>query len=165
VFRNANFGTGGVGLRNRLAGGIEVSASGNNAQAAFLYWAVITNGAVPAADKTVTITRRFPTPVSAATKLTGTVVGTGASPCWGGSITVFKATVPTKVASGNGLYDIVFPAGASGSAKGGDPWFGITYPLLEGASLEPVMDLVGGFYLVRVLGINRAPTELLGRPA
>src|SRR3954464_8933758 len=31
--------------------------------------------------------------------------------------------------------------------------------------LEPVMDLVGRFYLVRALGIDRAPTELLGRPA
>ena len=32
-------------------------------------------------------------------------------------------------------------------------------------ALEPVMDLVGGFYLVRALGIDRAPTELLGRTA
>ena len=31
--------------------------------------------------------------------------------------------------------------------------------------LEPVMDSVGGFYLVRALGIDRASTELLGRPA
>ena len=57
--------------------------------------------------------------------------------------------------------------------RGERPRFGLVVPRHgvhtptsgEAEHLEPVMDLVGGFYLVRVLGIDRAPTELLGRPA
>src|SRR3954453_3863562 len=123
VFTKANYGTGSVALRNRLAGGLEVSTVPTPVKAAFLYWAVITDGSVPAADTKPTLKRLSPS--TASVTLTGKVVGTGASPCWGGTgITVFKATVPTSVANGNGLYEIVFPTGASGSSRGNDPWFG-----------------------------------------
>src|SRR5689334_16384038 len=48
VFTKANYGTGSAALRNRLAGGLEVSTVPSPVKAAFLYWAVITNGSVPA---------------------------------------------------------------------------------------------------------------------
>src|SRR3954470_15289414 len=79
VFTKANYGTGSVALRNRLAGGLEVSTVPTPVKAAFLYWAVITNGSVPTADIKPTLKRLFPSTASVA--LTGTVVGTGDSPC------------------------------------------------------------------------------------
>lgn len=140
AFRNAQHGTGGVGLRNRLAGGIEVSGAPSPSVAAYLYWAVITNGPAPLVTKRVTVQRRFPLPVSGAVLLNGTVVGTGPQPCWAGNtITVLRASVPTNLANGSGLYEVRFGAGASGNTQGRDPWFGAPQlPLLEGASLVVV---------------------------
>jgi hypothetical protein len=137
VFRNAQAATGGVGLRNRRVGSVEVSGAPSPISAAFLYWAVITNGPAPVAARTVRIQRRFPTPVSAVMTVTGGVVGTGAQACWiGTTITAFKARVPTSLATGSGAYELTFPAAASGLANGRDPWFGTpVLPLLEGASL------------------------------
>jgi hypothetical protein len=137
VFLNAQLASGGVGMRNRRVGSIEVSGAPSPVGAAFLYWALITNGPAPVAARTVRIQRRFPTPVSVVTAVTGVVVGTGASPCWSGNtITVIKARVPTTVATGSGTYELTFPAAASGLANGRDPWFGgQVLPLLEGASL------------------------------
>ncbi len=135
-FANARYGTGGVGLRNRGGGSIEVSTVTGPVKAAYLYWAVISTGTPPAASGRPSISRRLPT-VSRAVGLTGTVVGTGASPCWPGNlITVFKAGVPATVASGAGTYEVRFPAGAGGSIAGDDPWV-VTpqLPLLEGASM------------------------------
>jgi hypothetical protein len=140
VFFGSGYGSGAVGLRNRLVGGIEVSSVLTPIKAAYLYWAVITNGAPPAAVKKPTIARRSPT-TSAAAILTGAAVGTGASPCWtGNTITVFRASVPLSVVSGGaGLYEVRFPAGASGDPSGGDPWYGTqVLPLMEGASLVMV---------------------------
>lgn len=136
VYTKSSYGSGAVGLRNRLVGGIEVSAVVGPIKAAYLYWAVITSGAAPAAARTPTLARRFPGS-SPAAKLTGVAVGTGGSPCWSGNtITVFKAAVPLGVATAAGLYEVRFPTGASGSANGDDPWFGTQkLPLLEGATL------------------------------
>ncbi|HMR29606.1 MAG TPA: hypothetical protein PKA13_17010 [Geminicoccaceae bacterium] len=135
-FANARYGTGGVGLRNRGGGSIEVSTVTGPVKAAYLYWAVISTGTPPAASGKPSISRRLPT-VSGAVGLTGTVIGTGASPCWPGNlITVFKASVASSVANGAGTYEVRFPAGAGGSTAGGDPWVVTpTLPLLEGASL------------------------------
>ena len=137
VFFNAQLASGGVGMRNRRVGSIEVSGAPSPTRAAFLYWALITNGPAPVAARTVRIQRRFPTPVSAVTAVTGVVVGTGAQPCWAGTtITVLKAPVPTALATGSGTYELTFPAAASGLANGRDPWFGApVLPLLQGASL------------------------------
>lgn len=135
-FANARYGTGGVGLRNRGGGSIEVSTVTGPVKAAYLYWAVISNGTPPSASGRPSISRRIPT-ASSATALTGTVIGTGPSPCWPGNvITVFKASVPSSVANGAGTYEVKFPSGAGGSTAGGDPWV-VTpqLPLLEGASL------------------------------
>ena len=136
TFTNASFSTSGVGLRNRLLGSIE--APGNPTtppRAAYLYWAVIANGAVPAAARSPKIARRT-APTVAAKPLTAVQVGTGTSPCWGGTaITVYRATVPASVAKGGGVYEISFPSGASGTPNNQNPWFGSGFPMLEGASL------------------------------
>ena len=136
TFTGAQVGSGGVGLRNRITGGINVSGAPSPAKGAFLYWAVITNGAPPVATRQMNVQRRYPAPIVAA-NVVGTVIGTGASPCWSGNlITVYRASVPTNVASGSGLYQVTLPRAASGLANGGDPWFAAqVLPLLEGASL------------------------------
>jgi hypothetical protein len=134
----SQFGSGGVGLRNRGAGSIAVSGVLPPVQAAYIYWAVITSGAPSAANKSIMLQRLSPTPVSTVTTITGTNVGSGPSPCWpeGNTITVFRGTVPTTVATGNGVYQVTLLKGASGSTSGGDPWVGTQKaPLMEGASL------------------------------
>jgi hypothetical protein len=117
-------------------------------KAAFLYWAVITTGAAPTADKSVTFEQIFPASGHSVT-LTGTLLGTGATPCWAGNtISVFKATVPVADVSGNGSYMVAFTkTGASGSTKGQDPWKASVLPLLEGASLVVVGTGTGTVYL------------------
>jgi hypothetical protein len=138
VTAGSQFGSGGVGLRNRGAGSIAVSGVVAPVQVAYIYWAVITKGAATAANKSIMLQRLFPTPVSAVTTIAGTNVGSGPSPCWpqGNTITVFRGTVPTTVANGNGVYEVTLLKGASASTTGGDPWVGTQkVPLMEGASL------------------------------
>lgn len=136
VFTKASYTTAGAGLRNRLLTSISVSGGLTTApRAAYLYWAVISSGPVPAAARSPKIARRSP-PTVAAKALTATQVGFGYSPCWGGTgITVYRATVPASVAKGGGVYEISFPAGASGTPNNQNPWNGSGFPMLEGASL------------------------------
>jgi hypothetical protein len=138
VFGSAQFATGGVGLRNRPGGTIEVSGVVKPVKATYLYWAVITQGAAPDRVRSLRIRRLHPTP-SAAAVVDGTTVGTGASPCWGGNrTTVFRAAVPRSIANGNGTYSVALNADAGGSTAGGDPWAGSPLPAWEGASLVVV---------------------------
>jgi hypothetical protein len=107
TFAAAQYGTGGVALRNRGAGGISAGGVVTPVKAAFAYWAVITNGAPSPAVASIQLQRQFPLPASATVTLKGTVVGTGASPCWGGTaIWVYKASVPAPIVTGNGLYKV-----------------------------------------------------------
>ncbi len=137
TYTSAQYATGGVGLRNRGTGGIGITGAITPVKAAFLYWAVITSGAAKAPDTQMKLQRLSPTPASAVTTLTGTLIGTGGSPCWTGSlISVFRAVVPLTVATGNGFYQVTLLSGAGGSTAGGDPWVGTpVLPLFEGASL------------------------------
>jgi hypothetical protein len=141
VFRKASYGTAGVGLRNRDTGGLTISGVTGPIQAAYLYWAVITQNAPPAAAKKVIIQRNDAKPTQPVT-VTGTPVGTGESPCWYVSaanhtiITVYRAPVPTQVATGNGSYMITLLPGASGDTRGTAPLdIDMAFPLMEGASL------------------------------
>jgi hypothetical protein len=70
-------------------------------------------------------------------RLSGQVVGTGASPCWGGSqITVFRASVPADLRKkGAGTYTVIVPKAVAGSTGGQSPWAVRTYPMWEGAEL------------------------------
>ncbi len=134
----AQFGSGGVALRNRGAGAIHVSGVIAPTKAAYIYWSVLVNAAgVGAAMKSVTIQRLFPLPASAAVVVNGVQIGLGADPCWNSNgAAVFRAPVPLVVANGNGLYQITLNAGASGLTNGADPWVGApVFPLFEGASL------------------------------
>lgn len=135
-FTEAQYGSGGVGLRNLGTGVLHISGVLAPVKAAYLYWAVITQGAAPGADKTVALTPLSPAGTKAIA-LTGSVIGTGSSPCWpGNTISVFRAVVPPAKVAGNGLYQVAFTAkGASGSTAGQDPWLTSPLPSLEGASL------------------------------
>ena len=118
AFGNANYGTGGVALRNRGAGSISVSGVTGAVQAAELYWGVIEPNS---ASNSIIITRRFPIPLPGpGIVLTGTVVGTGAQPCWiGNTIVVYRAALPLwLVAPGNGEYAVSLLPGAAGSTDG-----------------------------------------------
>ncbi len=44
----SNYATGGVGLRNQITGGIVINGVVGSVQAAYLYWAVIGTGSLPA---------------------------------------------------------------------------------------------------------------------
>jgi hypothetical protein len=140
VFSNAQYGTGAVGLRNRGAGALNVSAVNKPVKAAYLYWAVLTAGSPPDATRRIRIQRLAPTASTTAT-LVGTIIGVGDSPCWSPTdrVTIFRAAVPLGVANGSGTYQITLSPGASGSVGGGDPWFSpVKPPLMEGASLVMV---------------------------
>ncbi len=136
TFTSAGYGTGGVGLRNQQVGSIVISGVNPPVQAAYLYWAVISNGPATKPEGTILVSRRGPVLSTAAVTLFGTVVGTGIPPCWpGDTITVFRATVPLTVATGNGDYEVRFRNNVFGSVAGEDPWTSATDPLLEGVSL------------------------------
>lgn len=139
TYQRAQYSTGGTGLRNRASGGITISGVVPPVKAAFLYWAVIDNGAAKASEASVTIRRVLPTPERSLT-LQGKAVGSGVSPCWGGTgITVYKTTVPPVLANGNGSYKIILGKGSYGSGDGGDPWTPpVAFPLWDGASLVVV---------------------------
>lgn len=160
VYTNASFVTAGGGLRNRLLTSVNVPGTFTTApRAAYLYWAVITNGAVPAAARSPKIARRS-APTVNPTALTATQVGSGVSPCWGGTgITVYRATVPLSVAKGGGLYEISFPSGASGTPNNQNPWLaGSGFPMLEGASL---VFIYGGTNTVALYDVGLAGQTLL----
>lgn len=163
-FNNAQVATGGVGLRNRGAGGIELSGlTGVGAmQASFLYWAVISAGPPPVASGRLLLQRLFPTPASATVLVVGAVVGTGASPCWAGDrITVFRGAPPAGIVSGNGFYGVKLLAGASGDTTGRDPFANITLPLFEGASIVAVAN---GGGIISVYDAGLAGKTFFGNP-
>ncbi len=127
--------SGGVALRNRPGGGIDIAGLTGPAVEAWLYWAVITDGPPPESAALIRLERTLPTPLGPRT-LTGTVTGAGATPCWGGDrITVYRARVPVWLAIGNGSYLVILPAGVPGATDGHDPWAGSPLPAYEGASL------------------------------
>jgi len=132
-FVNSSYGTGGVALRNRGAGGISISGVFAPVKAAFVYWAIIGPNPVPV----ITIKRLFPLPAAGPANLPGVVVGAGPAPCpWPGNIiTVFRAKIPLGIAIGNGLYEVSPPAGAGFTVNGSDPWTTVVPPLLDGASI------------------------------
>jgi hypothetical protein len=141
TYTNANFQSGGTGMRNQRRGSIMINGVVPGGVTpilkANLYWAIITSSAtLTTAQVRININRQWPaTPVKPASlTLNGSLVGQAPQPCWAGSvISVLKADV-TPVVTGNGLYRIQVFAG--GSYAGGDPWNSpVVLPLQEGASL------------------------------
>jgi len=139
IYEGAQFASGGVGLRNRGIGVIGISAAVSPIKAAWVYWAVITDGKPTKENGEITIKRLFPVPTksnmkTASVVLTGFPVGTApTTPCWlGNTTTVYRAEVSPNLATGNGLYEV---STVSGSSGGEDPWLVSPLPELEGASL------------------------------
>ncbi|HMD16837.1 MAG TPA: hypothetical protein VKH18_09225 [Terriglobales bacterium] len=141
-YASASYGTGGVALRNRRTGEIAISGVSGSTQAAWLYWAVLLSN--PTATQLtkvakVTIARTYPTgaPSPSSAAVTGTLLNVGGDPCWGSSgAWVYRAAVPTTVATGNGLYKITLSTAESGLTDGEDPWDGNRkFPMWEGATL------------------------------
>jgi hypothetical protein len=141
VFPNSQYAAGGAGLRNRTRAHIQItglpgSKGPMSANAAVMYWAIITTGPAPIQYYTVRLTN-MQSKLTAS--LTGTVVGTGASPCWpGDTITVFRVLVPTGSFGplGNmtaGDYEVNVSTGAANTY--GDPWIAPSAPEWEGVSL------------------------------
>lgn len=136
VYTSAGYATGGVSLRNRGGGNIGISGVVTPVKAAYIYWAVITEGAATKADESIKLERLSPTTEAAVATITGKLLGTASSPCWAGNtISVFRGTAPTSVANGNGSYQVTLLPGAGGTTDGADPWLSYPLPLFEGASL------------------------------
>jgi hypothetical protein len=137
-YANASYGTGGVALRNRSTGGLSVSGVSGTTQAAWIYWAVLLHNPTSAQltnVSKVTVTRMYPPGIPSSAKVVGTLLSVGGDPCWGSTGTyVFRAAVPTNVATGNGFYKVA--VGGANLKDGEDPWNGnVKFPLFEGASL------------------------------
>lgn len=140
-YSSASYGTGGVALRNRSQGYIQISGVTGPTQAAYLYWAVLLSNPTETQLKHVAemqLQREYPTGVGSATEqVKGTLLNVGGDPCWGSTGTwVYRAAVPTSLATGNGIYKVVIPPAGAGLTDGEDPWGGKpVFPLWEGASL------------------------------
>ena len=141
TYNNAHAVANGIALRNRGGGAFIMTGVTGPVKAAWIYWAVITQGAPKTKNKSVTLARFFPSP-SSPVKITGTAIGTGPSPCWSGdTTTVFRGSVPTDLFSsggGNGLFALILPAGASGLTDNSDPFVNSPLPEMEGATLVVV---------------------------
>ena len=117
----------GIGMRNKGFGTINIALpAGSTKVKAFLYWQIIrdTAGSAPA------------TGTMNGTGITGTLLGSSGSPCWGGTlIDVFRADVTSIAVNGANVLTN-FP---SGDTDGHNPFTPpTTFPLLEGASLVVV---------------------------
>lgn len=136
TYSSASYNSGGVALRNRDRGVIHISGSANVVQDAYLYWAYLFS-TTPKATQKITLDRLYPSGGPHLITLTGTLIGTSADPCWGSAGgAVYRAQVPTDIATGNGLYEVTLNATAVGLTTGEDPWDGnVVYPMSEGASL------------------------------
>jgi len=140
VIPASSYTTGGVSLRNRGAGNINISGlPGGPPKVTFIYWTVINNGVPPAAAQSIQVERLFPLPAAGPAVLKGAVVGVGPSPCWGPAgntiITVYRAVVPGVIAIGNGSYQVTLLPGAQVVTNGASPWKAFGLPSWDGASM------------------------------
>jgi len=145
TFEQAGYATGGIALRNRDGGVVHISGLNGIVRTAFVYWAyLLPAGVVPPATQPIKIERLFPVgaPPNIRT-VTGTLIGNGGDPCWGSAgNAVYRARVPTTVATGNGYYRITLLKEATGGLTDGeDPWDGnVVFPAAEGASMALIGD-------------------------
>jgi hypothetical protein len=145
-YLNAQYATGGVSLRNKRVGAINISGVTGPVKKALLYWAYLYptsgSGSAPASKQFIGNFCRWSTGstggvnIACFGSLQGTLIATGADPCWGsGGIAVYGVDVTDKV-SGNGVYQINLTTTQSASFNNADPWAGsVTFPAAEGASL------------------------------
>lgn len=137
VYGDSALFSGGTGLRNRADGAIEISGipAGATVRRGWLYWDIITYSQPTTLERTLYI-QRLSSPRSGRRAIVGTVIGQGASPCWGGTYnTVLRAWVGSRIINGNGTYGIQVPDNTFGRTDGSLPWGNVTFPLINGASL------------------------------
>jgi hypothetical protein len=137
IFRRAVYGTGGVALRNRQIGVINISGVSHPLRAAFVYWAYLFAGGVtPPPTQGLALKRLTPAPVATKT-VVGALLVIGADPCWGsGGIAVYRGQMPLTNGDGSGSYQVTLTSQQSALNTGEDPWAGNpVFPAAEGASL------------------------------
>lgn len=139
TFPSAGYAAGGVALRNRSEGVINISGLTGKVRRAYLYFAYLYS-ATPPASLPITITRLFPGAHSSV--LSAKLIAHSGDPCWGSSGgAIYRAIVPLSTATGNGEYRIQPDASVVGLNTGEDPWDGnVVLPLDEGASLVLIGD-------------------------
>ena len=111
VYTRAKVSFGSVNLKNLSGGAIYITDLTRPVQQAFLYWSVVSKGAVPELARSLRIQRIFPYPVTQDVEIRGIAIGTIPDPCQntakgGATSTIFRAMVPLAVANGNGAYVI-----------------------------------------------------------
>jgi hypothetical protein len=159
VFGQADFQSGGTGLRNQRRGAIMINGVPGGAAGpvlkSYVYWAVITSGAATVAQRTMTVSRLWPPTAAKPVSMTvvGSIVGTAPQPCWSGTtISVLKADV-TGVTTGSGLYRVQVKVG--GSFAGADPWVSSPgFPLHEGASMVVIYSQAGATTSIYDVGLT-----------
>jgi hypothetical protein len=150
TFTNAQFATGGVSLRNKKGGVINISGVTGGIKAAYLYWAyIVANNSMPPLTQRPSFCSITPTSSGIGNVCIGTVTGNlvayGRDPCWVqsspyGQIVVYRADVKNTVqtTSGNGAYSIGLPLNTYSTSNGSNPWTTTSFPAAEGASLVVV---------------------------
>ncbi len=117
----------GVGMRNVGSGTIDLSIpAGATLRKAYLFWAIIWDGTAPAATGELN-----------SMPISGALLGSSGSPCWGGTaINFYGADVTSEAVSGiNSLSG--FPSGLTDNSA---PIGNVVFPLLEGATLVLVFN-------------------------
>jgi hypothetical protein len=161
VFTNAQYAVAGTGLRNRSTGTINISGFVAPLQKAILYWGVLCPKSSPCGSS-IMIQRLAPTE-NATQTFTGTLIGTGADPCWGSNHAEFYRAYAGSMAppkGSGGTYQVSIPKSEQGITDSSDPWVEAndTLPQWEGASLV----LVGtGTSTVNITDAGLAGTGIL----
>jgi hypothetical protein len=157
-YSNASYGTGGAAMRNRSDASVNISGVIGASQDAWVYWAVLVGG-TPTKHQKIKVIRRFPLGTPSSVVVIGDLIATPGDPCWGSSrAAVYRAQVPTNIATGNGLYQIEMNATETTVTDGSDPWAGgVAFPAAEGASLVVVGKGSSSVYLYDFF-----PTEIQG---
>lgn len=141
--QNAQYATGGVSLRNKRSGLINISGVNGTIRKAILYWAYVYNTttppgltqALPSFCRVMGLT--YGASFICTSNISGKRTALQSSPCWGGNgLAVYAADV-TRLVTTNGSYIVNLSATQSGSNTSTDPWDAttLTFPLAEGASL------------------------------
>jgi hypothetical protein len=170
---SAAVATGGVGLRNKKGGIINISGLTGGVKAAYLYWAYIVDAtSTPAMTQSTSFCSISTTSAGIGNICIGTVTGTriavGRDPCWlssPGKIVVYRADVKNTVGtttSGNGSFSIGLPSSnyTNSSSNGRSPWVTPSFPAAEGASLVVVG---AGNQTVQIFDKKTAEVGITGR--
>jgi hypothetical protein len=139
TFAGAQYATGGVGLRNRAMGAMQISGAIAPVKKAYLYFAYLYSAAPPAKQIVEFCSPDAASPATFACKQVATaLLAKGADPCWrSNGIAIYDADVTAMVA-GNGEYQIKVTNAISAETDGKDPWTSVILPAAEGASLVVV---------------------------